>query len=151
MNQKEKRELWNYWNNLRDNKEKVIVEWLRRYSFDFIFEELVINEKDKQKRDELVDKLKNISNRIFEEQNKDIEIKNLAKRAWEVYQTTNWTQLPDARLSQEGRKLYREYRNYLLDIEKLWRNKQLKDFKVMTFEEWRKDPPIYKLEKEDIL
>lgn len=65
---------------------------------------------------------------------------------------TIWSMLPDARLTSEGRKKYRDYRDYLRDFFDLRERKQLKDpDHVMTFEEWLEDPPRYKLEPKMIL
>lgn len=64
---------------------------------------------------------------------------------------TTWSMLSDAPLSQEGKKLYRDYRQYLRDIPDLWKRQQINELKVMTFDEWRKNPPIYKVEKKVIL
>ena len=72
-------------------------------------------------------------------------------RANEYLEDTMWAMLSDAPLSQEGKKLYREYRQYLRDVVQLWDNKQILDSKVMTFDEWRKNPPIYKVVKKVIL
>jgi hypothetical protein len=72
-------------------------------------------------------------------------------RAKEYLTDTIWAMLADAPLSQEGRALYRKYRQYLRDVVQLWDNKQILDSKVMTFDEWRKNPPVYKPEKKVIL
>ena len=65
---------------------------------------------------------------------------------------TIWSMLPDARLTSQGGKKYKEYRDYLRDFFELRERHQLKKpDHVMTFDEWLKDPPIYKLEPKMIL
>jgi hypothetical protein len=65
---------------------------------------------------------------------------------------TMWSMLPDARLTSQGRKKYKEYRDYLRDFFQIREQGQLKNpDHVMSFEEWLEDPPIYKLEPKMIL
>lgn len=64
---------------------------------------------------------------------------------------TTWSMLADAPLSNEGKKLYRDYRQYLRDIPDLWRRKQITELEVLNFEDWRKNPPVYKVERKVIL
>lgn len=64
---------------------------------------------------------------------------------------TTWSMLPDAPLSNNGKKLYRDYRQYVRDIPELWDRQQISKFEVMSFEEWRKNPPVYKVVRKEIL
>lgn len=61
----------------------------------------------------------------------------------EVLKSTDWTQLADANLTSSERAEFRNYRQYLRDLPKLWKNKQILENRVMDFEEWRENPPIY--------
>ena len=65
---------------------------------------------------------------------------------------TMWSMLSDARLTGEGRKKYKDYRDYLRDFFELRERKQLKNpDHVMTFEEWIEDPPKYECKPKMIL
>jgi hypothetical protein len=79
------------------------------------------------------------------------KIKKAEKEVNRLLLETTWSMLPDARLSQEGRRLYKEYRDYLRDFFDLYNRKQILSLEVLEFEDWRKDPPVYKLEKKVIL
>lgn len=88
---------------------------------------------------------------LYEQQKRAAFVHEMEDRANEYLTDTIWSMLPDAPLSQEGKMLYRKYRQYLRDVVQLWDNKQILDSKVMTFDEWRENPPIYKIEKKVIL
>jgi hypothetical protein len=81
----------------------------------------------------------------------ELKKKEVAKEIEQKLTDTIWAMLPDARLSQEGRKLFKDYRDYLKDFFELYDRKQILELKVKNFDEWRKDPPVYKLEKKVIL
>ena len=87
----------------------------------------------------------------FENNKIQEQIDKLKKEINDALHETTWSMLSDAPLSQEGKKLYRDYRQYLRDIPDLWKRKQINELKVMTFDEWRETPPIYKVEKKVIL
>jgi hypothetical protein len=50
-------------------------------------------------------------------------------------EATDYTQLPDYTGSQEDRKMYREYRQFLRDLPKTYNNKSVLKAKVPTFKE----------------
>jgi hypothetical protein len=74
---------------------------------------------------------------------------NLANKTpdicWKVFlktrerylKNTDYTQLADAPLATNDRKLYREYRKYLRDVATYYNDSTILQAKVMTFEEWR--------------
>ena len=86
-----------------------------------------------------------------EKRKSEEEAKKLDKEIKEALTDTIWSMLPDAPLSQDGKKLYREYRQYLRDIPDLWRRKQITKLEVMNFDKWRENTPVYKVEKKVIL
>jgi hypothetical protein len=60
--------------------------------------------------------------------------------------------LPDARLTSQGRKKYKDYRDYLRDFFEIRKQLQLKNPEhVMSFDEWLKDPPKYELKIKMVL
>lgn len=92
---------------------------------------------------------------VYKKEQQKLELEKLKAEirveADEMLLHTGWSMLSDAPLSQEGKKLYRDYRQYLRDIIDLWENKQINELKVMTFDEWRDNTPVYKVEKKVIL
>jgi hypothetical protein len=63
---------------------------------------------------------------------------------------TDWTMLADAPLSGEAKKEIRAYRQYLRDFPEIVANKQTQN-KVMKFEEWQENKPVYKVDKTKVL
>lgn len=55
-----------------------------------------------------------------------------------LLQATDWTQLPDTELSTDERKDYRNYRNYLRVLPKLYDDATIAQAKVYDFENWKK-------------
>lgn len=51
-------------------------------------------------------------------------------------QETDKTQLSDFPLDTKTRGLYKEYRQYLRNLPKMFNNETIKNAKVKTFEEW---------------
>ena len=79
---------------------------------------------------------------------KQLEIKD---SRYKYLNESDWIMLSDAPVSTEGRKLYREYRQYLRDLPSIWQNKQILEYKVMKFDDWKENKPIYKSEKKVII
>jgi hypothetical protein len=63
---------------------------------------------------------------------------------------TDWTMLADAPLSNEAKKEIRAYRQYLRDFPELWKNKQITEYRVLPFDQWQDNKPVYKVEKKNI-
>ena len=66
-------------------------------------------------------------------------IRRLKKQALVHLRKTDWTQVADEPLDMEAKKEYREYRQYLRNIDLIWKNRQITEPKVMKFEEWREN------------
>jgi len=94
------------------------------------FEEIVIN---------ILDQTKEIEDKKRKEQFDHIN----AERKLMLYET-DWTQLADSELEQKTKVEYREYRKYLRRIPELYKKGQVAELKVMSFEEWKKNKPVYK-------
>lgn len=58
-------------------------------------------------------------------------------------QKTDFTQLADAPFSSAEKTEFRDYRDYLREFPTLFQNGQILQFKVMTFEEWKLNKPVY--------
>lgn len=106
--------LYKYWNKLTIEKD------------DDYFFNLVYKERDLKKAKKVLESHKILNTRQL----------YLSK--------TDWVMLSDAPISSEGRKLYREYRQYLRDLPSIWSDGQIKEYKVMKFDEWKDNKPIYK-------
>lgn len=55
----------------------------------------------------------------------------------QLLEQTDKTQLPDFPITTQIRGLYRQYRQYLRDITKLYNDQTVGEAKVKTFEEWK--------------
>lgn len=58
-------------------------------------------------------------------------------------QESDWTQLPDAPLSQKEKKAYREYRKWLRKKHKDVETNKDSDSKVIDYKEWKKSYDLY--------
>jgi sulfatase maturation enzyme AslB (radical SAM superfamily) len=136
------------WIDLND-AEKVVKELNYTKGADEYFNEVVLNLGNYKAANKLLKKLERKDKKYKRGEHRLLE--ELPAKIEEAINKSNWSMLPDAPLSQEGRKLYRDYRQYLRDIPELWERQQIKKIEVMTFEQWLKDAPKYKIEKKVIL
>lgn len=98
-----------------------------------------------------IEKTDTLVKKEYKERKKQEELDHIFVYMKKALDDTAWSMLADAPLSSDGRKLYQNYRQYVRDVPELWQRKQITKLKVMTFDEWRYDPPIYKIEKKLIL
>lgn len=142
--------LTNRWISLHDANHsffQVVKEWPSKEEY---FKKMILEEEDHKLAEERM--------RIIEEadyaykqqclkkleMSDALEIAETKKVMMAVLKETDWTQLVDAPLTTEEKKQWRSYRDYVRHIPKLWQRKQILELKVMTFEEWQKNPPVYK-------
>jgi hypothetical protein len=64
--------------------------------------------------------------------------KLLREKRNRLLKATDWTQLSDTELSTDERKEYRNYRNYLRVLPKLYDDSSIVNGKVYDFENWKK-------------
>lgn len=153
MELKQIAELINRWESLFDkstsvNKLDSSIANCERYFKD------ILSTNNFNEVNDFLDKVEKIDKQVqidFETNKVKEQIKKLEMTIKTALDDTTWSMLSDAPLSQEGKKLYRDYRQYLRDIPDLWKRKQINELKVMTFDEWRKNPPVYKVEKKVII
>lgn len=114
---------------------------------DLFFKEKILNEPNLDKAEQILAKIERVdiewkkeceSNKIKE------KIEGLKKERQQKLFETDWTQLADAEIPQKTRIEYREYRKYLRRIPELHKKGQIVELKVMPFEEWKENKPIYK-------
>lgn len=121
---------------------------------DLFFRQEIMGAENFRIADKLLIEIEEIDKQFkidYEKRLKEEDLVKIKKKAREKLDDTTWSMLADAPLSNDGKKLYRDYRQYLRDIPDLWKRQQIKELKVMSFEDWRKDPPKYKIEKKVIL
>lgn len=142
------------WENIENKKYTVRMYDLTISNIDEFFNKNIIGAQSYEQANKVLDDIITVnikySNNIKIQQEKR-KRQSLKAEIKKKLNSTMWSMLPDAPLSQNGKKLYREYRQYLRDIPELWDNKQIKELEVMSFDEWRKDPPVYKVVKKEIL
>lgn len=77
-------------------------------------------------------------------------LKYMRRKAWQYLRNTDWTQVADEPLRMEVRKEYREYRQYLRNIDLIWKNKQMTEPSVMRFEQWKENKPRFRYNQYEI-
>lgn len=153
MELKQIAELINRWESLFDKRTSVnrldpSIANCERYFKD------ILDTNNFNEVNQFLDRVEKIDQDVkieFEKNKIQEQIDRLTKEINSALHETTWSMLSDAPLSQEGKRLYRDYRQYLRDIPDLWKRKQINELRVMTFDEWRENPPVYKVEKKVIL
>jgi hypothetical protein len=154
MTKKEKEKITFRWKGLCDYRMALAKYDPSIANAELFFQTKLLGAESYLDADELLRKLEACdeeAQELYEQEKRARFVHEMEDRAKEYLTDTIWAMLSDAPLSQEGRALYRKYRQYLRDVVQLWDNKQILDSKVMTFDEWRENPPIYKPEKKVIL
>lgn len=134
------------WNNLTDKRTCLHKLGLTIPNPDKWFKDLVSSESE-----ELIDKklseLESIDydiKRQLENEKKTSHLKKLREIRDRYLYETDWTQsVTDSKLDKSVKKQYIMYRKYLRELPKLIENKQVLDFKVMKFEDWKDNSPIF--------
>ena len=99
------------------------------------FEELIANEKDKKLAEKRLRVLEDMLVRD-EEERAEKALERLVRERNELLKETDWTQLPDVPLTQEDKKLYRKYRQYLRELPQDIKSGKLK-CELKKFKEWK--------------
>lgn len=63
--------------------------------------------------------------------------KKLREERDKILQSTDYTQLADAPISSEVKRLYREYRQYLRKLPNGYNDEYITHYKIETFKEWK--------------
>ncbi len=154
MTEKERDQILFRWKNMCDYRMSLAVYDSSIANAELFLQTELLGAESYLEADKILRKLEECdkeAQELYEQEKRARFVHEMEDRANEYLTDTIWSMLPDAPLSQEGKMLYRKYRQYLRDVVQLWDNKQILDSKVMTFDEWRENPPIYKPEVKVIL
>ena len=108
---------------------------------DIWFKKNIMEYKDVNKAEELMSAIEKVDIKAKRDYEINITLETeqrLRKSRNEYLTLTDRTQLPDFPLSQDERKLYREYRQFLRDLPVSIRRKEYILKRVVNFEEWKK-------------
>lgn len=142
------------WEKLYDAVYSVTKTFPEIANVELFFKKDLLGAKNFKYVDNLLSQIEEIDTKFrleCEQRKANEQINRIRVEIEKVLLETTWSMLADAPLSNEGKKLYRDYRQYIRDIPDLWKRKQILELKVMSFEEWRKNPPKYKVERKVIL
>jgi hypothetical protein len=157
MDYKKLEELLKRLNNIFDKNYSVITAFPEVNNPDLFLKEKILEEKDETLVEQRLAKIEAVDTQwkrdIAEQKLKD-ELDKVIRRSQELMRQCDYTQLPDAEyieqdfrvrsFTQEEKLEWREYRKYLRRIPRLFKNKQILELRVMGFEEWRLNKPLYK-------
>lgn len=134
------------WNNLTDKRMSLHEIGESVSNPDLWFKNLTATEPEEVIEKQL-SKLESVDydlKRKLEQESKQRQFTELRNKRNEFLYKTDWTQsVTDSKLDKEVKKQYRLYRKYLRELPKLIENKQVLDFIVMTFNEWKLNSPIF--------
>ena len=126
---------------------QIVKNWSSK---DEYFKKMILEEEDHSMAEERLRAIEKADSEYKKhclkkiEQSDALEIAEVKKTMAAVLKESDWTQLVDAPLTTDQKKQWRSYRDYVRHVPKLWKRKQILELKVMSFEEWEKNPPIYK-------
>ena len=106
------------------------------------FKELVLEEENEDLADKRLSVLENL---ILQDKasKKEVEMERVRLERNRMLHMTDFSQLADVPLSNDEKKSYRQYRRYLRELPVLIERDQVLDFKVLTYEEWKRNPPKF--------
>jgi len=138
------------WANLYDVKYSLFTTYPEESNADIFLKQKLIGAKDYKTANKLLEDIEAVDGEFraeCERRESEAEARKITDERNIKLSSTDWTMLADAPLSGDNKKLYRDYRQYLRDIPDLWKREQINELKVMTFEEWQDNKPVYKVER----
>jgi hypothetical protein len=145
------------WDRLFDYNYSVSTAFPEEANKELFLQQKILGETNEELYELRIQRIEEIDARwrkecaIAEEERK---LKVITDQATVLLDASNKTQLPDAEYvdedfnvrpyTQEEKLEWREYRKYLRRIPRLFKNKQILELRVMGFEEWRLNKPVYK-------
>lgn len=103
-------------------------------------------ETDKKKLEGYIEDFRKIISeaKIIKEKKEVLdEIVIIKNRAKMYLRETDFSQLADVPLNSQQKAQYREYRDYLRNIDKIYNNKQILKPVVMDYDTWKFNKPVY--------
>lgn len=109
---------------------------------EIYFEELILEEENETIADKRLTVLENL---ILQDKSSkmEVEMERVRLERNRMLQLTDFSQLADVPLSNEEKKLYRQYRKYLRELPLLIEREQVLKFEVLTFEQWKSKPVVF--------
>lgn len=99
-------------------------------------EKLILEEENEKLADQRLKILENLKQYSIEER-LQVFLQEIRYKRNELLLKSDFSQLPDAPLTSEQKKQYREYRQYLRDLPKHIETSKRLDVKVRDFKDWK--------------
>ena len=135
------------WEALFDVRASVAKCFPEASNTEIFFKQDILEAKNEELAEQKMKKIEKADAQIkLEMEQRQIELENAKIRDQRVQKLrdTDWTQLADSPLDTKQKMEYREYRQYIRDIPELFKRSQILELKVMSFDEWKQNKPIYK-------
>lgn len=110
---------------------------------DVFFKELVLDEENESIADKRLTVLEDILNKD-KTSKMEVELERVRIERDRLLVISDFSQLADVPLTNDEKKLYRQYRKYLRELPVLIERGQVIEYIAMTFNEWEVKPPIFK-------